>query len=531
MEAWQAQIARARRNTLGDMLTRSAGRYPNKLALVYKEERLTYQQFDQRVNQTAHLLRQDGVSRGTPVAVLSKNSMDFVMLAFATARLGAVLVPINYMLTADEIAYVLEDAAIAAVACAADLVPTMEQAMKRATAQLGHSMLARYGMDEFDSAYPGWVGLSTRRQGVPIDAVDSDVTDDDVAQILYTSGTESRPKGVMLTHRSLVAEYVSTLVDGSMDEQDVSIHALPLYHSAQLNCFLGPSVYLGGTGIILNQATPDGILQSVEAERATLLFCPPTVWIGLLRHSDFDQRDLTSLRKCYYGAAIMPVEVLKELSARVPQARFWNFYGQTEVAPLATILKPEDQLRKLGSAGKPGLNVETRIVDEADNPVPPGTVGEIVHRTPHAMLGYLNKPEKTAEAFRGGWLHSGDLGVMDEEGYLTVVDRKKDMIKTGGVNVASREVEEFLYQHPGVSEVAVIGVSDEYWIEAVTAVVVPKVDVDLTEADILQFCEWRLAKFKIPKHVVITPSLPKNPSGKVLKKDLRDRYGNLGEKI
>ncbi|RIV28084.1 acyl-CoA synthetase [Alicyclobacillaceae bacterium I2511] len=442
------QIARARRNTLGDILTRSAARYPDKLALVYGQERLTYREFDNRVQQTAQVLRQDGVKRGTPVAVLSKNSMDFVLLVFATARLGAVLVPVNYMLTPDEIAYVLTDAAVVGVACAPDFVNTLEEALKRA----GRGVEMRYEMDQLGAAHPGWQTLATRREGTFVgdgsngDPLDADVTDDDVAQILYTSGTESQPKGVMLTHRSLVAEYVSTVVDGSMTAEDVSIYALPLYHSAQLNCFLGPSVYLGGTGIILSQASPELILRTVAEVRATLLFCPPTVWIGLLRHPNFHQYDLTSLQKCYYGAAIMPVEVLKELSQRLPQARFWNFYGQTEVAPLATILKPEDQLRKLGSAGKPGLNVETRIVDAEDHFVPPGTVGEIVHRTPHAMLGYLNQPDKTAAAFRGGWLHSGDLGVMDEEGYLTVVDRKKDMIKTGGINVASREVEEFLYQ-------------------------------------------------------------------------------------
>jgi len=218
------------------------------------------------------------------------------------------------------------------------------------------------------------------------------------------------------------------------------------------------------------------------------------------------------------------------LAERLPNAKFWNFYGQTEVAPLATALQPEDQLRKLGSAGLPTLNVQTKIVDDDGNEVPRGVVGEIVHRTPHTMLGYLHDPEKTAEAFRGGWFHSGDLGVMDEDGYITVVDRKKDMIKTGGVNVSSREVEEMIYQLPGVSEVAVIGIPDAYWIEAVTAVIVPKQGADLTEKDVIDFCKTKLSSFKVPKYVAFTNELPKNPSGKVLKRELREQYKALSEK-
>jgi fatty-acyl-CoA synthase len=225
----------------------------------------------------------------------------------------------------------------------------------------------------------------------------------------------------------------------------------------------------------------------------------------------------------------MPVEVLRELAARLPGVRLWNFYGQTEMAPLATILQPDEQLPHAGSAGRPGLNVETRVVDENGNPLPPGEVGEIVHRSPHATLGYYNDEEKTAEAFRGGWFHSGDLGVVDEDGYLAVVDRKKDMIKTGGENVASREVEEALFQLPGVAEVAVFGIPHPRWIEAVTAVVVPKDGAGLT-ADQVRAHAWEaLAGYKRPKYVAFAKELPKNPSGKILKKELRLTYGNLAD--
>jgi fatty-acyl-CoA synthase len=230
------------------------------------------------------------------------------------------------------------------------------------------------------------------------------------------------------------------------------------------------------------------------------------------------------LRKGYYGASIMPVAVMQEMIRRLPNIRLWNFYGQTEIAPTATVLQPEDQLRKPGSAGRPAINVETRVVDDDMHDVPVGEVGEIVHRSPQLLLGYFNDPERTAAAFAGGWFHSGDLGVLDAEGYLSVVDRKKDMIKTGGENVASREVEEALYRLEGLSEAAVIGLPHARWIEAVVAVVVPKAGVTLTAEQVIAHCAAHLAHFKTPKGVVFVDALPKNPSGKLLKRELRLRF-------
>ncbi|HEV7415376.1 MAG TPA: AMP-binding protein, partial [Tianweitania sediminis] len=257
------------------------------------------------------------------------------------------------------------------------------------------------------------------------------------------------------------------------------------------------------------------------------LFCPPTIWIALLRHPDFDRRDLSSLQAGYYGASIMPTAVIEEMLRRLPQMRLFNFYGQTEMAPVATILKPEEQLSKLGSAGRPALNVETRVVDDEDHPVPTGEVGEIVHRSAHLITEYYNDPGKTAEAFRNGWFHSGDLGRFDEDGYLYVVDRKKDMIKTGGENVASREVEEAIFRHPDVAEVAVFGVPHPKWIEAVTAVVVPKAGSVVSAEMIMTYCREHLSSFKAPKHVEIVNQLPKNASGKILKRDLRVAHADV----
>jgi fatty-acyl-CoA synthase len=328
----------------------------------------------------------------------------------------------------------------------------------------------------------------------------------------------------MLTHDAVMWQYVSCVVDACIETSDLALHALPLYHCAQLDVFLGPSIYVGATNVITAKPTADNLLPLIERHGITSFFAPPTVWISLLRSPLFDRTSLATLAKGYYGASIMPVEVQRELASRLPKVRLWNLYGQTEIAPLATMLAPEDQLRKPGSCGRAVLNVETRVVDDDMRDVAPGEVGEIVHRSPHLMQGYFKDEQRTKAAFAGGWFHSGDLATIDDQGYISVVDRKKDMIKTGGENVASREVEEAIYRLPGVSEVAVVGVAHPRWVEAVIAVVVPKSGHPLREADVLAHCAEHLASFKCPKAVVLVDALPKNPSGKLLKRELRQRY-------
>jgi len=377
----------------------------------------------------------------------------------------------------------------------------------------------------------GWEGLADLLAHPDATEPEVLIAPDDPAQVLYTSGTESRPKGAVLPHSALIAQYASVVIDGGMDRDDVELHSMPLFHCAQQHCFLVPDLMLGARSIVLPAPDPGTLLETIEREGVTKLFVPPTGWIGLLRHPDFDRRDLSSLRKGYYGAAIMPVEVLREVGDRLPQIRLWNFYGQTEMAPLAVILRPDEQLPKAGAAGKACLHVETRVVRPDGTDVGVGEEGEIVHRSPHAITEYLDDPEKTAEAFRDGWFHSGDVGVLDEEGYLTVVDRIKDMIKTGGENVASREVEEALYQHPGVAEVAVVGVRHPTWIEAVVAIVVAKDGASPTADELRAFARERLAGFKVPKALAFVDALPKNPTGKVLKRDLRDAYAGIADEV
>ena len=513
----------ARRQGISDMLHRTASRVPGKLAIVSAGTRLTFAELDAAVSRTAAALAAEGLKKGDRLALLSHNCWQFAVLSFAAARLGVILVPVNFMLGPGEIAYILNHSGATAFVAEDTLAAVADQAMEAAGLDIPARAVIRLSSGDVPAGWADvqqWIDHAGTPPEVP-------VADDDLVRLMYTSGTESRPKGAMLSSRSLMWQYVSCIIDGGMDGDDIEVHSLPLYHCAQLDCFLGPDIYLGATSIVLSAPDPAAILKTIESERATKLFCPPTVWISLLRSPQFGRTDLSSLRKGYYGASAMPVEVLRELLERLPGIRLWNFYGQTEMAPLATILGPTEQVSRAGSAGRAALNVETRLVDDDDLVVPPGTVGEIVHRSPHATLGYYKDPAMTATAFRNGWFHSGDLGVMSEDGYLTVVDRKKDMIKTGGENVASREVEEAIYQMDGVAEVAVFGVAHPRWIEAVAAVVVPKPGAALTEEAVISHTREQLAGYKTPKRVVIADVLPKNPSGKILKRQLREEHQDL----
>jgi fatty-acyl-CoA synthase len=513
-------IQSARAHSIGDLLRRSAMRDPHKTALVCGDVSWTYAEMDVICNRLARGLLGLGLAKGNRVAVLSRNSHAFAALRFAIARIGAVLVPINFMLNPDEIHFILKNSGAKLLASGPDLV----EAARAATAK-GCAVERLIWLPGEDPASPP-EGLTTfddlldRDVSAPAASVDAR----DLAQIIYTSGTESLPKGAMLTHEAVMWQYVSCIIDGGMAAEDRVLHALPLYHCAQLDVFLGPAVYLGASGVITAKPAADNILSLIERHRLTAFFAPPTIWIAMLRSPALDSTDLSSLQKGYYGASIMPVEVLLELQRRLPNVKFWNFYGQTEIAPLATVLKPEDQLRKAGSAGKPTVNVETRVVNTAMEDVGVGEIGEIVHRSPQLLSGYYNDPEKTAAAFSGGWFHSGDLATVDADGYITVVDRVKDMIKSGGENVASREVEEMIYRLPAVSEVAVIGLPDPRWIEAVTAIVVVKSGQSLEEAAVIGHCAGAMAHFKVPKRVIFVDSLPKNPSGKLLKRELRQRH-------
>jgi fatty-acyl-CoA synthase len=525
-------VARARRQTLGDLLHRSARRFPDRTAVleagVASPRSRTFAELDADADRIAAALTARGIGPGDRVALLARNGLPYVQAIFGVARAGAVLVPVNFMLGGAEVGYVLGHSGAVGLLAQDALLGAADEAVEVTDATARLRVRAVIDADGDREAWePFGALLEDRGDPVPDPLVASDAP----AQVMYTSGTESRPKGAVLSHEALIANYSTCMVDGEMRSADVQVHALPLFHVAQQHVFLVPAIQLGMTSVVLPSPDPALVLETIEAHAATTFFAPPTVWIGLLRHPDFDTRDLSSLAKGYYGAAIMPVEVLKELSRRRPELRLWNFYGQTEMAPLSTVLRPEDQLRKAGSAGRAALNVEARIAAPDGSEVPAGEIGEIVLRSPHAIHGYLDAPDRTAAAFGGGWFHSGDLGVQDDEGYITVVDRIKDMIKTGGENVASREVEEAIYAHEAVAEVAVVGLSHPEWIECVVAVVVPREGASVDPEALRVHCRERLAGFKVPKAFQVIDALPKNASGKILKRDLRERFADVADGI
>jgi fatty-acyl-CoA synthase len=506
-------IARARAQSLSAMLARAAQRHGERTAIICGDVCWSYADFHREVERLASGLRRLGLKPGERIAILARNSHAFIALRFAIARADAVLVPINFMLNAEDVRYILEHSGARALFVDETTIEVALSARSEAAMHL-------FGIDGEHAppppGIPSWKALLCDEPLEP-----QERGGEDLLQIVYTSGTESRPKGAMLSHNSVLWEYQSCIIDCEWTRDTVALHAMPLFHCAQLDCMIGPALHVGARNVITGSPAPENVLRLLVQHAITSFFAPPTVWISLLRAPLMARSNLSALEKGYYGASIMPVEVLRELGERLPQLRLWNLYGQTEIAPVATILFPEEHAARLGSAGRPTLHVETQIVDDAMVPVAPGEVGEIVHRSPQLLNGYWNDPVRTAEAFAGGWFHSGDLGVADEAGYITVVDRKKDMIKTGGENVASREVEEVLYQHAAISEVAVIGMPDPKWIEAVTAVIVLRKGHRLEVPEVLEHCAVHLSGFKIPKKVVFAENLPRNASGKILKRELR----------
>ena len=490
-------------STVDGVLRRTARRTPARVAVDYGERSWTYAELDEAVSRAARLLLDQGLAPGDRVGAYGHNSDAYLIGFLACARAGLVHVPVNQNLTGGDLAYIVGQSGSALVLTDPDLAGRLPDGIRTLPLRdADDSLLARLASSApYDGPEP--------RSG-------------DLVQLLYTSGTTALPKGAMMTHRALVHEYLSAITALDLSAGDRPVHSLPLYHSAQMHVFLLPYIAVGATNIILDAPDGDRLFDLVEAGRADSLFAPPTVWIGLANRPDFETRDLSGLRKAYYGASIMPVPVLERLRARLPKLAFYNCFGQSEIGPLATVLAPDEHKGRMDSCGRPVLFVDARVVDENGKDVPDGTPGEVVYRSPQLCEGYWDKPEETAEAFRDGWFHSGDLAVRDTEGYFTVVDRVKDVINSGGVLVASRQVEDALYTHEGVAEVAVIGLPDDRWIEAVTAVVVRRGDV--SEAELLAHARENLAHFKAPKRVLFLEELPRNASGKILKRELRDRF-------
>lgn len=476
----------------------------------FEDREWRYAELDRAVSRVAAGLLSLGLTPGDRVAAVGRNSDAYLLLFLGCARAGLVHVPVNSNLIGEELKYVLTQSGAAAVFVDSDFAATVDE------------HLEGLGADDVGSLRDGEGDLDVLRWASD-SGLDSvvlpEVSEGDLVQLLYTSGTTSKPKGAMLTHRALIYNYVSCIVAFSLDEQEVNLSALPLYHSAPMHCMALPHLAVGAEVRILEQADPEQILRGLEDDEVTGFLAVPTLWASLLEEPGFDGRNFSSLRKAYYGASIMPQPVLERLGRQLPDVGLYQGFGQSEMGPLTTVLLPHEHAERPTSAGRPVLFVEMRVVDDEMRDVPVGEPGEVVYRSQQTCLGYWQKPEETEEAFAGGWFHSGDLVRQDEEGYIYVLDRIKDVINTGGVLVSSREVEDVLLTHPEVREVAVVATPHPKWVEAITAFVVPRAEI--SEEALLAHARKHLSGFKVPKEVRFVDELPHNSVGKVLKRDLR----------
>lgn len=507
---------------LGEIFTENAARFPNKEAVIFGGLRLTYSKLNERINRLAWALKGLGLAKGDRVAILSLNCHQYVEVYGATAKMGYVHVPLNFRLVGRELSYLLTNSG-ASVFLVSSRYEGMAKSILPGLKQVKHLI-------SFDGTDPDFLNcealLAAASPEEPIESVSSD----DLAYIIYTSGTTGLPKGAMLTHAGQLANTELMVRILKLSDSDVVLVPLPLFHVGSLASLL-PNLCVGARAIIMSSFDPGQVLKTVQEEQVTNLHIMPTMIIDVLNHPDLLKYDTGSLKTLMYAGGPMPLEYLKK-AIEVFGPVLMGLYGQTESGPTTSYLRREEHLlsgpaevvKRLGSAGQPVPEAEVKIVDEEDKPLPPGQVGEIVIRGKSLMKGYWQNPEATVEAFKGGWLHTGDLAYMDGAGYLFIVDRKKDMIKSGGENIYPREVEEVIYRHPAVAEVAVIGVPHPRWGETVKALVVLKSGKEASAAEIIEHCKNFLASFKKPASVEFVESLPKNPSGKIVKKEIREKY-------
>jgi fatty-acyl-CoA synthase len=506
----------ARRMSHGEQLARVARKHPDRVALICRDLSRTYSEFDSRVTALARALQERGLERGDRLGVLMGNSLEMVETIFAGWRIGAVLVPVNFRLVAREIQYVLADSGASFLVADTTYLPVIEE--------------IRPNLPELRDVIEAGTKLGVEAGAETQDAspLTIDVDEQSPAIICYTSGTTGRPKGAVLTHFNLVMSTLNSMVGQQFDpDSEVWYVNMPLFHIGGLS---GVLLYLmlEGTSVIVPSGNFSAASAVCDLERYGVTGC---VFVGMQWDEVCDeiasQEPKLFLRRASWVAATTPVHVLEKMSKVLPGVPVYSFFGQTEMSPVTCALNAQDAVRKMGSVGKPIVNVEARIVDDDMNDVAVGEVGEIVYRGPTVMQSYWNMPEATAEAFEGSWFHSGDLCRMDDDGYIYVVDRKKDMINSGGENIYCPEVEAVLMQHPGIAEASVIGVPHPRWGETPRAILVPLDPASpLTQDDITAWCQSRLASYKKPTSIVIVDQLPRNATGKVVKPVLRDRFGS-----
>jgi long-chain acyl-CoA synthetase len=494
-------------------------------AVVCGETRYTWEDFDQRTDALARGLAALGVERGDRVAVLMLNCHCYLELYYACARMGAVIVPLNIRLARPEIVYILNDSeskvlavdkTFSPYATGRDTFPTVENVV--------------YIGDETPEGMINYEDVVSKGSHMQ-ESVDQEMDDEDLAGLFYTGGTTGRAKGVMLTHQNVMSNAMNGIIALNFSNRSKWLHAAPMFHLADVGAIFALTM-LGACHVFIPMFNPVHVLQAIQNEKVTVTVLVPTMVNAVLNHPDVDSYDLSSLQGLVYGASPMPVELLKKGLQKWGQI-FVQGYGMTETSPLLTVLPSWDhipdgtseQVRRLSSCGKEVLGVEVRVVNAEDEDVKPGEIGEIIARGPNVMKGYWRMPEATAAAINDGWMHTGDLATIDDENFIYIVDRAKDMIISGGENVYSVEVENALYTHPAVLEAAVIGIPDAAWGEAVHAVVVCKPGMSATSDELIAHTHSLIAGYKVPRSIEFLPEpLPKSGAGKILKRNLREKY-------
>lgn len=506
--------------TIAGTLRATARRVPHREALVFGDRRYTYAELDAQVDRVAGVLADQGLGKGDRIALMAVNSDRFVIAFYACHRLGAILVPINPASAAPELTYLLRDSGASVLV----FDPVVADVVTQVKSDGGLDAVQAFGTDRVD----GFPDLFARAQAHPGGVVEVEVSESDDAQILYTSGTTGSPKGALFDHHRALWTAIACMATCGMADQDRFLHAAPLYHAAELCIMLIPGTIIGATHIVHDKFEPAAVLDTLERERITMFFGVPTMYQFLLRLPDLGERDLSSWRTGMFGAAPMPPTAVDELTRVLPHVNFLQMCGQTEAGP-SGIFADCDQVRERPDAsGRQAIVMtECRIVDAEDRDVAPGEVGELVLRGESVMKGYWNKPEATRDAIRDGWLHTGDLLRLDADGYMTLVDRLKDMIITGGRNVYSVEVEHAVAAHPAVVDCAAISRPHPDFGESIVAVVVVRDGETLNLDELREFCRTRISTYKLPHELVVTDFIERNPSGKILKHSLRERISML----
>ncbi|UUU26188.1 o-succinylbenzoate--CoA ligase [Streptomyces sp. DSM 40750] len=497
-----------RNEGLGSWPARRARKTPQRTALIHGDTSITYGELYERTTRLAHALRASGVRRGDRIAYLGPNHPSYLETLFAAGTLGAVFVPLNTRLAGPEIAYQLADSGAKALVYASGFTGLV-------AGLPGSSDVRTYV--EVGSEYEALLA------GADDEPIDQPVTADDTCIIMYTSGTTGRPKGAMLTHGNIIWNAVNVLVDQDVIADERALVSAPLFHTAGLNMLTLPVLLKGGTCVLVEAFAPEATFDLIERHRITFMFGVPTMFDQVARHPRWADADLSSLRMLSCGGSPVPTPLIARFQER--GLTFLQGYGMTEAAPGTLFLDAEHAVSKAGSAGVPHFFSDVRVVRPDMTPVDVDEPGEIVVRGPHVMPGYWGLPEETAAVFADGWFRSGDAARVDEDGYVFIVDRIKDMIISGGENIYPAEIEDQLLAHPDIVECAVIGVADDKWGEVPRAVVVPREGSALDADEVLASLAGRLAKYKIPKSVVIADELPRTASGKLLKARVRKRYG------